>query len=94
MSITHTVPLSEKTFTHKHLEISKIYINTKVWPGLYNNKQIKEFKTLKFVDRRIMAIKDITYDIPDDQLDQYPATMRQFVTNNKMMILKGKQTHE
>lgn len=86
MSVTHTVPLSEKTFTHKHLEISKIYINTKVWPGLYNNKQIKEFKTLKFVDRRIMAIKDITYDIPDDQLDQYPATMRQFVTNNKMMI--------
>lgn len=86
MSVSHTVSLSEKTFTQKHLELSKIYVNPKVWPGLYNNKQIKEFKTLKFVDRRIMAIKDITYDIPEDQLHQYPATMREFVIKNKQMI--------
>ena len=87
MSITHTVSLSKKTFTQEHVELSLAYINPKVWPGYYDNKILKkEFKTLKFIDRRIMAIADITYDIPEDQLEPYPLTMRQFVTNNKMMV--------
>ena len=66
MSITHAVPLSEKIFTQEHVEISKQYVNPKVWPGLYDNKALKiNFKTLKFIDRRIMDIKDMLYDIPD-----------------------------
>jgi len=87
MSLSHAVPLSEKTFTQEHVELSKAYINPKVWPGLYNNKVLsKNFPGLKFKDRRVMAIKDIIYDIPEDQLDQYPSIMRGFAVKNKMMV--------
>lgn len=87
MSITHAVPLSEKTFTQEHVEISKQYVNPKVWPGLYDNKKLKiNFKTLKFIDRRIMAIKDMLYDIPDSELHKYPDNMQDHIKRHKFMI--------
>lgn len=92
MTIAHTVPLSEKTFKPEHIRISKDYINPKVWPGLYDNKALKtNFPTLKFVERRIMAIKDIIYDIPDSEILKYPEVMREHLKRSKFMIQTARQ---
>ena len=63
-TMVHSVPLSAKTFTEKDLEISKKYICPDVYPGLYQESELP--KGVKYIDRRIMAIKDILLDVEDE----------------------------
>jgi hypothetical protein len=59
MSPVHSVPLSAKRFIPEDLKLSLLYVNPIVHPGLYDKKLTGD---LKFVDRRIMSIKDIEFD--------------------------------
>lgn len=61
MALVHSVPLSAKKFTQEHLDISKQYINPEVYPGLYDNAQLR--KGFRYVGRKIMNIEDIIMDI-------------------------------
>lgn len=61
MSITHSVPLSAKQFTENDLAISLLYVNPQVYPGLYDNSQLRE--GFRYVTRKIMNIDDIIDDL-------------------------------
>ena len=61
MNIVHSVPISAKKFTQKDLELSNLYFNPLVYPGLYHNAELGD--DFKYVDRRIVDIDSIT---PDD----------------------------
>jgi hypothetical protein len=60
MNIVHSVPISAKKFTQKHLELSNLYFNPSVYPGLYSNTELGD--DFRYVDRRIVDINSITLD--------------------------------
>jgi hypothetical protein len=65
MVITHAVPLSAKSFTQEHLDLSLKYISPDVYPGLYAKSDLP--KNIEFVKRKIMNISDIVIDdVADD----------------------------
>jgi hypothetical protein len=66
-AIVHSVPLSAKEFTPEHLKLSKLYVNLSVYPGLYDNKELRE--GFEFVDRRIVSIESINLDIDNNFTD-------------------------
>jgi hypothetical protein len=83
MSLSHTVSLDAKTFTQKHLEITKMYYNPSVWPGYYDNNEIqKKFKDLKYINRRIVRIEDVVYQIKEEDLAKYPPNIQKHVKEN------------
>lgn len=54
------VPMDAKKFTDKHVKLSLLYVNPKVWPKLYDNKILaKEFKTLQYKTRQLLPIDKI-----------------------------------
>jgi hypothetical protein len=65
MEIVISVPLSAKKFTQKDLNLSQQYISTHLYPGLYKEEDLP--KGMKFVDRRIMDIEDISLDNPSQK---------------------------
>ena len=62
MEIVISVPLNAKKFTEKDLNLSQQYISTNLYPGLYKQKDLPQ--GMKFVDRRLMNIGDISLDNP------------------------------
>ena len=61
MSYVHTVPVTAKKFTEQDLEITNLYINTLVYPGLYSKEELPE--GFSFIDRRLMDIDAIELDV-------------------------------
>lgn len=91
MKNVHVVDMSTKKFSDDNLKMTKKYVNPSIWPKHYNNKTLKEsFPGLKYVDRRIVNIEDIIYDVGDDMLDQFDSVMRNFILRNRHMIQRAR----
>ena len=69
MAISHAVPLSAKSFTQEHLDLSLKYISPDVYPGLYAKSDLP--KNIEFVKRKIMNISDIVIDDVDDDANKF-----------------------
>ena len=86
MEIVISVPLSAKKFTQKDLNLSQQYISTHLYPGLYKEEDLP--KGMKFVDRRIMDIEDISLDNPSQKdVDSTNATNFTFQTLNPISFI-------
>jgi hypothetical protein len=79
MAISHAVPLSAKSFTQEHLDLSLKYISPDVYPGLY--KQTDLPKGMKWIKRTIMKISDIVIDF-DDKFERSFQTQEEFIRSN------------
>jgi len=67
MKLVHSVPMSAKKFTQEDLDISMKYVNTSVYPGLYDKKELHE--GIEFDKRKIVPINTINFDISEAFID-------------------------
>jgi hypothetical protein len=93
MTLVHSVPTSAKKFTQKDLEITQLYVNPLVYPGLYDNTKLR--KGFRYIDRRIVPIEDINLDVASifTGLDLKDFANNHFVTQSAAIRLNGRGEH-
>jgi hypothetical protein len=89
-NLVHSVPTSAKKFLQSHLDVSLLYVNPKVYPGLYDSKELHT--GMKYVDRRIVPIDEIELDVGSifTGLDLKGFGNNHFVTQNAAIRLNGR----